>query len=426
MVKINKKFAFTIAEALISMLILSIFIGVSMKVFTKKHTRPVYNATHGYYMCYRAIDGRVYKKIGSAPAEVQASGKCDFQPVKTATYYVIYAVGGGGGGNGTVGGAPAEFQTIFVTNIADSLVITPGTGGAYNTTGGNTRIENNDPVVADREILTVSGGLKGGETKIKQGYVRSCKTVPLAKLIKTSEGKKYLDNNHDDKASCVVTNKYFEARLCPHSHNDIRQEDFVKDFYNSYAQTAYTATSSWTDKSYDHLYTVNGDCLILNSASASSITPIKKYCIDNTNGDKLYNYSTSRGNWYLAGLAEDGSATCLVERKYYDDIVINADTDSYTVIRTGGKSTTGTNTEYFKYIIDLHYDLTQRNVTPYYKESGFGEYIESSSLRDATTAVLYNPGLRAQTPPTGRFDPSAGDGGCQNCAGIGGAVFIAW
>ena len=66
MVKDKKKLAFTIAETLICMFILSIFIVLSMKVFTKKHQKPTYNPSHGYYMCYRDSAGRIMKKIGTA------------------------------------------------------------------------------------------------------------------------------------------------------------------------------------------------------------------------------------------------------------------------------------------------------------------------------------------------------------------------
>lgn len=417
----NKKLAFTIAEALMSMLILSIFIGVSMRVFTKKHTKPVYNPTHGFYMCYRGLDNNVYQQIGSAAPTLRAGGTCEFTPVKNASYYVIYATGGGGGGNAGIGGAPADFQTLFVTNIADNLEITPGRGGTAGNNGESSFIRNTEPGASleERLIVEVPGGLKGGETRIKQSYVRSCNTVPLATLLNTSTGRSYLDNNHDDTARCEVTATSFKASLCPHSHDDIRQENYIKSFYQDYARNAVNAANNWPYKNYDFTYGYDGNCIIQYTGSGSNYEYSKKYCIDHAKGDKLYYYNVSSHQWYLAGLNSDGSADCLTETLNYNDITINNDTDSFTVIRAkeNGK---------FKYIIDLQYDLTKRNVTTLYKESGFGDYIESSSLRDANTAVLYHPEFRPLTPASRQFDPSAGDGGANGRAGIGGAVFIAW
>ena len=112
----------------------------------------------------------------------------------------------------------------------------------------------------------------------------------------------------------------------------------------------------------------------------------------------------------------------------YSDIHIDDDTDSFTIIRSK-ENASGQIIGKFKYIIDMKYDLTNNNATEYYKGSGFGKYIESSSLRDnSIDSVLYLHGVRNLTSNVAdkQFDPSSGDGGHKSRVGIGGAVLIAW
>lgn len=433
MVNLDKKLAFTIAEALISMLILSIFIALSMKIFTKKHTKPVYNATHGYVMCYRDIaTGKVYRKHEAAAPVKQDNDYCEFKPASVANYFVLYAVGGGGGGAAAsidgknYGGAPGEFITIFVTNIADNIKMYPGKGGEIGKPGEPTYIRNNEEDVSDEErtLLTARGGLAGVVTHLEQEYIRSCKVVPLAKMLKTTEGKQYLDNNQTDAAGCDVNNKRLTASLCPHSLDDIKQKDEIIKFFGEYAKDSYYATYSsysyWKGNSADYISNVKYDdnCIIIKSLK-------QKYCINKEKGDKLYACSTSLGtsggcaNWYLVNANTNNSPKCKTDVFEYKDITIDSTTDSTSMAKSHGD---------FKYLLDLHYDLSTRNSTKYISPSGFGEYLESSALKDDTTAVLYKKDWKNKTSNVAseRFEPSQGDGGYYKEKGLPGAVFIAW
>ena len=406
----NKKLAFTIAEALISMLLLSIFIGLSMKIFTKKHTKPVYNPTHGYVVCYRGIDdGLVYRKSGSAVATKTGKAYCDFTPVKSANYYVIYAVGGGGGGTSESGGAPGEFTTLFVTNIADPLKLYPGEAGLTGQSGKPTRITNTE--ATDNEIMSVSGGLPGGSTTIKRSYIRNCQVVPLASFLNVNTNKTFLSNNQADKAECEVKEDRVVAKLCPHSLDDIQQYSSVTDFYKKYADRANAfyklSGSSFYNPSVGR-YTQESDCVINSDGSA-------RFCLDKDKGDKLYKKVS--GKWVLSDMSTNG--TCRTVPYLYSQIEVVQDVDSKTVVKTYDN---------FKFILDLQYDMSKLNGTKYIKASGFGKYLESSAMKDSSTAVLYKPGDKTLTSndTSKQFDPSMGDGGYQNTKGFPGAVLIAW
>ncbi len=427
----KKKLAFTIAETLICMFILSIFVVLSMKVFTKKHQKPVYNAAHGYYMCYRdAKTGNIMKKIGAAAPSGPYPDGCDFQPVKSANFYVVYAVGGGGGGNSSYGGAPGEFTTMFLTSIADTLRIIPGKAGDYQQDGQATYIRNNNPVAgADQNVLVVQGGLKGGESKIKKNYVRSCKVVPLSSLITNSSTKTYFENNLADKATCKVESDKFVASLCSHDYETVYQYNDIyansTSFFKQYKSEAEQSISEtglntlFNDN--NHRYVYEDGCLIryYNAHTHNRNNSDKKYCFGNNGAiDKLYKYSTSYG-WYLAGQASNHTNTCYTYNYSFSSISMDDAKDSEIVVRNAG---------HFKFLIELYYDLTQKNVTKYIKDSGFGTYLINSGLKDETTAVLFHPEDRANTAATTdkQFDPSAGDGGHKTGAGYDGAVFIAW
>ena len=441
MVNDNKKLAFTLAEALVSMLILSIFIGLSMKIFTKKHVKPVYNPTHGYYICYRGFTSdaernKVYEKIGAAAPNEQSEGFCRFTPVKSANYYVVYAVGAGGGGNAQYGGAPGDFTTLFVTNIADPLNIYPGRPGVNGAEGEPTIIKNPDSE-PNNLILSVNGGLPGGAVNIKQEYVRDCKVVALASVLRgnatNNNVKDYVINRNSDKISCTPTKDYFYAELCPHSIHDIVQDKEIYDnnsstnrsFYRTYVTTASDwrsyFKSTYVSKVFPYKYQDN--CLIDG-------TDKLKYCFDPVNGDKLMKRDSVSSKWYYVNARTDNRPACLTRKFYYNQIEIDKNADSTTVIRTdNGNNGAGE----FKYIIDLHYDMSKVNNTKNISPSGFGDYLENSVLKDVTADVLYHSAYKQHTNDVAdlRFDPSMGDGGpattkVPSGPGYPGAVFIAW
>lgn len=408
----------------------------------------MYNPSHGYYMCYRKLSGddagRVFEKIGAAAEVVQKRDGsfvdfCEFSPVKSASFYVVYAVGGGGGGGGgSIGGAPGEFMTLFVTNIADSLRITPGTGGAKGSDGTPTVIENSDSL----NILSVKGGLAGSESRVRQELIRNCEVVPLASFISDSSNQNYIKQNSSDSSiRCDITSDGVVATMCPRDDSEIRQDDKILKFFKWYAKAAknfYTNPAGGVYKdvpsdssnknndialAYKFNYTADG-CItgLAGGSYEDSERKRWKYCKRLGIGDKLYSkgWNDADSRYALDRVLPNTCKTVTIPYNS-DDMKIKTDVDSATVVRTKSN---------LKFILDMQYDMSKFNNTQYIKPSGFGEYITNSSLKDSTTAVLFDeagkPNTNSATKPEKQFIPSMGDGGHSEGAGYPGAVFIAW
>lgn len=118
---------FSLAEALITLLIICVIAIASAPVITKKH-RAKMNVPHGAFACYWKDNQLVSKYVING---VVSDGKviydteegrdgCEFNPPSNAKNFVATIVGGGGGGSGS-----ATIQT-------DSQVIQNyGTAGDY-------------------------------------------------------------------------------------------------------------------------------------------------------------------------------------------------------------------------------------------------------------------------------------------------------
>lgn len=94
MVKNNKKLGFTLMEALVVLLILSIFLAASAKVFTKKRKSDFVVHQHGQFECWK--EGSNHKSeyiIEGIKSGIETSGaKCIFTPTLEAALYHIYTV----------------------------------------------------------------------------------------------------------------------------------------------------------------------------------------------------------------------------------------------------------------------------------------------------------------------------------------------
>ena len=140
----KKTKAFTLAEALILLLIAALIAAALVPVITRKH-RDV--AEHGKWICTLNSQGQhVIKTIyrgKTSDFKVAADDECIFTPPANAKNFTLKAVGGGGGGGGgTAGGLEA---------IYDSR--TQGDSGTFATT-----VENDGMY----SILAVGGGGGGG------------------------------------------------------------------------------------------------------------------------------------------------------------------------------------------------------------------------------------------------------------------------
>ena len=103
----SAKNGFSMAEALITLLIICVVAIASAPVITKKHKSKV-NLPHGAYACYWNDDRLVAKYVingtvsdGKVVYDKQEERYgCEFNPPSNAKNFVATIVGGGGGGAG--------------------------------------------------------------------------------------------------------------------------------------------------------------------------------------------------------------------------------------------------------------------------------------------------------------------------------------
>ena len=94
MVKKNHKKGFSLAEALVSMLILSIFFGVAAKMVTQRPKQEYIVSPHGFFECYKDnTDGTI--KVNGTGLDSPTTGTCEFTPAKNTSVYnlVLYSYG---------------------------------------------------------------------------------------------------------------------------------------------------------------------------------------------------------------------------------------------------------------------------------------------------------------------------------------------
>ncbi len=163
MLKLNK-YGFSIAEALVTMLIIALIILMTMPVITKR--TPKGSGITGRWECklnpetgqYESITTIIDRKTGQPVADdpsnpkqeygrVAEDGKsCIFTPPKSARNFTVNVIGGGGGG---AAGSVAEDYAVK-ESTAGSWAFVPKYTGLYN-------------------ILLIGGGGAGGSTECKYG-----------------------------------------------------------------------------------------------------------------------------------------------------------------------------------------------------------------------------------------------------------------
>lgn len=93
------KNGFSLAEALVSMLILSIFFLATYKINTQKESKDTITVPHGFFECYH--DGTTlhqrYSYAGDVVNESEPVGNCTFSPQRiTSQYQVSHIVNNSG------------------------------------------------------------------------------------------------------------------------------------------------------------------------------------------------------------------------------------------------------------------------------------------------------------------------------------------
>ena len=94
--RMNKKSGFSLAEALVSMLVVSVFFMAASKIITTKPKKELEQSKHGYFECY--VEGGALKQkrsdgsFGATPATVATGQPCRFTPPGGVAFFVIYAL----------------------------------------------------------------------------------------------------------------------------------------------------------------------------------------------------------------------------------------------------------------------------------------------------------------------------------------------
>ena len=127
----NKKFGFTLAEALMALLVISLITIASIPVITKKK-RLVETTPHGKWMCTRNAQSQhiVYGSESNPSGWVVSGKKCQFLVPRGARGFVVSAIGGGGGGGGSsVETEVFSDQNYHVTKAGKYKFFVVGGGG---------------------------------------------------------------------------------------------------------------------------------------------------------------------------------------------------------------------------------------------------------------------------------------------------------
>ena len=138
----EEKYAFSLAEALITLLIVCLITLASIPILTKKK-RDLNTGDHGYWMCSLDDNGNAVYASKTTDGWTQSGSidSCTFYPPINARNFEITIVGGGGGG--AAGNSISDVKELSGENTQN--FIAPGTG-SY-------------------EIYLIGGGASGGKRK---------------------------------------------------------------------------------------------------------------------------------------------------------------------------------------------------------------------------------------------------------------------
>ena len=150
---VNKKDGFSLAEALITLLIVCLIVLASVPVLTKKR-RTMTSQSHGSFACYWVHEGDNSRLVGkyyingvTSDGSITADtgenrNGCVFNPPANAKNFVVTVVGGGGGG---AAGFYKDFREVFYqgsrsftvpANGYYNAIVIGGGGGGGGSKGG--------------------------------------------------------------------------------------------------------------------------------------------------------------------------------------------------------------------------------------------------------------------------------------------------
>lgn len=238
--KLNKKSGFSLFEACVVMLVVSVFFAVSASVIPHRPKPKPEAEGHGRFECYYK-GNTLYQQVfqGTSSSGIQQVAKCRFNPPVYAKYIVVNAVGGGAGGSGSNGGEPGYFYSSFHSSARAAFVTVPGKGGGAGVDGSPTEVfyeneEHKDPVVTspggksnrewkdltinDVKQCAITEGQSTANTNIACGSIPRCQIVGDKLYVSfcfssTLYKSKYLDLQKD------IIQRPLEEMLKPPEYN---------------------------------------------------------------------------------------------------------------------------------------------------------------------------------------------------------------
>lgn len=169
----KRKFGFSIAEALMALLVVSLITMAAVPVITKKK-RDTSQGVHGEWMCYLNNAGQhVTRMTANGKTTTSTGSSCTFAPPGRAQNFSVKVVGGGGGG---AAGTRPTTKTFYSTTTyrpdknGDYTVAVIGGGGgggqircgSQARTGGTGGWNIQDVALRTDKTCTIQIG-KGGE-----------------------------------------------------------------------------------------------------------------------------------------------------------------------------------------------------------------------------------------------------------------------
>ncbi len=170
MIKNNQKYGFSLAESIISMMILALVIMLTLSIITRKKTMPTNKTTiSGFYACWK--DGGIIKQQhydGHAIKSATSSVDCNFEMDRRAYKYYLYAVGSRK--NNIDGQVVQEVVPTPTGEVEAEMTLNVELGGVGN--GGITTVKQNGIVVAQ-----ALGGIRESASGLVDGNIKSCKVI---------------------------------------------------------------------------------------------------------------------------------------------------------------------------------------------------------------------------------------------------------
>lgn len=233
MVNNKRKFAYTLMEACVVMLVVSIIVAVMANVIPRKISPKTQSDVHGRYECY--FDGdTLYQQtfIKGKSSTRSAVASCTFTPPDYVKFLIINAVGGAAPSGGSAG----SFASTFYTTSNVKYKVELGAAGTGSNNGGDTNVLacTNTECTATQEVIKAKGGEYSANilnTNIND--VKSCMAQAGPQILSSS----VLSANYicDKSPICEIEGDNIKVSYC--RTNEIYKTDYIP--YKKYTSSTY-------------------------------------------------------------------------------------------------------------------------------------------------------------------------------------------